>query len=97
VEEVLTGWVAHNGCSPEPEAADLTPSISRRVHRQCKGGASVEFYFIVGGGHTWPGSKLLTTAEASNPNRNRNGGDTTTDIDATELSWAFFQRHALTP
>jgi polyhydroxybutyrate depolymerase len=95
VEEVLDAVVAHNGCSPEPLAAELTPAVLRRAYRSCKGDASVELYFIDGGSHSWPGSKAMAGLENGNPNPAK--GTTSTEIDATELSWAFFQRHPLIP
>jgi polyhydroxybutyrate depolymerase len=48
----------------------------------CAGGSAVDFYSVIGGGHTWPGSIPVARL-----------GATTTSIDATALMWAFFQAH----
>ena len=57
------------------------------IHRvyDCPDGAAVELYIIVGGGHAWPGSQFSKSIE-------KIVGPTTTEIDANDLIWAFFQR-----
>jgi polyhydroxybutyrate depolymerase len=51
----------------------------------CAGGAVVEAYLIEDGGHTWPGSPLVSGR----------GAVTNQDIDASELIWQFFARFEL--
>jgi polyhydroxybutyrate depolymerase len=79
-------WAAHNGCEPEPEKTRITSQVEHWVF-DCPQGGDVEFYAIEGGGHTWPGSQFSVGIEAI-------AGPTTFDIDANEVMWAFFSRHA---
>ncbi len=49
------------------------------------GGSEVELWTIVGGGHTWPGSRIWLPWFVF--------GGTCYDIDGTAEIWSFFQRH----
>jgi polyhydroxybutyrate depolymerase len=89
-EPVSTGlgqWIEWNGCGPVPE---------RRVWRDPSGleithdhyspgrqGASVEYYEIAGGGHTWPGRQPTLDFL----------GASTTELNANDRLWEFFSRH----
>ena len=77
------------GCDPEPRVEplpDVDPSdgttVTRRAYGGCRSGASVEYYEIAGGGHTWPGAADMPIF-----------GETSRDIDASELIWSFFDRY----
>lgn len=85
--ESVRAWAALNGCEPDATDTVVTPEVTHRVF-DCPQGADVEFYILVGGGHSWPGSEF-SQAIASVV------GYTTFDIDATALAWEFFQRFAL--
>lgn len=74
-----------NGCEPDATDAEESDELIRRTY-DCPDGADVEFVIVQGGGHTWPGSELSRSLAAI-------VGPTTTDIDATEANWKFFQRH----
>jgi polyhydroxybutyrate depolymerase len=88
-------WLSHNGCTGE--AADIieildgdesTPEwVRRETFSQCEDNTEVTIYGAVGGGHTWPGHPFEASIEL---------GETSMDIDATEVIWEFFTRHALT-
>lgn len=83
----VAAWAKRNGCEPEPTDTDVTENVILRTY-ECPAGADVEFYVVKGGGHSWPGSefsKAIATVV----------GPTTFDIDASELAWEFFTRHAL--
>lgn len=80
-------WAAVNGCSAATDE-DITAEVSHRVY-DCAADASVEFYTVAEGGHTWPGSPLPEALAALL-------GYTTVDIDATALMWEFFERHPIT-
>ena len=75
-----------NGCSGRFVDEAVSPEVTHRVF-DCPAGAEVEFYIVSGGGHAWPGSEF---SQAIAPVV----GHTTFDIDATQLIWSFFQRHA---
>ena len=53
----------------------------------CDGDASLVFFEITGGGHTWPSSPVADQVAAL--------GYTTDDVDATADSWAFFEGYTL--
>jgi polyhydroxybutyrate depolymerase len=77
-------WAERNGCRPGPVDHHLTDEVIHRVW-ECPVGADVEFFIIVGGGHTWPGSTFSRAFEEIM-------GYTTMDVHASGESWAFFQR-----
>jgi polyhydroxybutyrate depolymerase len=89
-----TFWARLNGCSdrmrevrlPDVSRADQT-TVTRVTYQGCPAGLSVIRYDVIGGGHNQPGSEV--------PRRlGRLLGKGNQDIDAVELSWSFFQRHA---
>jgi polyhydroxybutyrate depolymerase len=83
--ETVKGWAAKNGCEPTPTDTKLSDEVVKRVYT-CPAGQDVEFWVVVGGGHSWPGSAFSKTIE-------RIVGPTTDDFDATATAWEFFQRH----
>jgi polyhydroxybutyrate depolymerase len=96
VENVLKEWSGHNGCSGEPATQAVSASVTLRTYTGCQPGADLALYFVSGGGHTWPGSKLLAQLEQSQgAAKLQVQGTTTLEIDATELIWTFFQRYQL--
>ena len=76
-----------NGCDPTPTDTQATDEIIHRVY-DCPAGADVEFYIVVGGGHSWPGSAFSQAIESI-------VGHTTFDIHASEEAWAFFEHFQL--
>lgn len=82
VETALANWARHNGCGGEPERSQATAHVRLIAYRACRDGAEALLYVIEGGGHTWPGSAAVARL-----------GETTDEIDATELIWAFFEAH----
>ncbi|MEJ7585317.1 MAG: PHB depolymerase family esterase [Acidimicrobiales bacterium] len=76
----LKDWATLDGCEVEPELEKLGPDVEHRVYPGCEGGAEVELYTVIGGGHTWPGSAIKI-------------GPTTDTVDATELILEFFAKH----
>jgi len=82
----VRAWAAKEHCGATPTDTKVSAHVIHRVYR-CPHGA-VEFYIIIGDGHTWPGSAFSREIV-------RFVGHTTTEIDATATIWAFFQRHRL--
>jgi polyhydroxybutyrate depolymerase len=76
------------GCSPEPKRTALAADVVRVRWRGCDDARHHELYEIDGGGHTWPGAEEQPDGDFV--------GRTTASIDATEIAWAFFQRHRAT-
>lgn len=79
--EAMDQWAEHNGCS-----GGVTSAVSEHVNvekwQACTGG-DVAFYVIEGGGHTWPGADSTLGGV----------GETTYEIDASQLIWEFFAAH----
>jgi polyhydroxybutyrate depolymerase len=71
------------GCTAPSTDADLSDEIVQHNFTGGTDGIDRTFYEIVGGGHSWPGSQ---TAEL---------GYTTEQINATEVSWAYFKSLSL--
>ncbi len=94
VAETITYWSTFNRCPPAPAITmepDRNPQDGTRVRREahgpCREGTEVMLYAIEGGGHTWPGGQQYLPE--------RIVGRTSKDIDANEVIWSFFKRHAL--
>ena len=92
--DTLALWVKANGCAAIARIENIPVlgandgiTVTRKTHRNGKNSSEVILYTIEGGGHTWPGSKspllygLIT-------------GKTAMAINATELMWAFFEKHS---
>lgn len=85
----IRAWAAQNGCEPEPTKTPIGDDVEHWVF-DCPAGASVEFFAIIGGGHTWPGSEF--SRQIANI-----AGPTSFTISANDVLWEFFGRHARTP
>lgn len=80
----VAAFAARNGCDPEPDDAELTDEVIHRVY-DCPTGADVEFYIVLGGGHSWPSSEFSASIGEI-------VGPTTFDVDATTDAWEFMSR-----
>lgn len=80
----VAAFAARNGCDPEPTDTEVADEVTYRVY-DCPEGADVEFYIVVGGGHSWPGSEFSESIGDI-------VGHTTFDIDATRDAWAFMSQ-----
>lgn len=89
VPTVMADWAKHNGCSPDP-TSERTGDVDAVQWQQCRLGADVDYYEVLGGGHTWPGAPSYV-ADAIEPRF----GITSESVDATEAMWAFFSRFTL--
>jgi polyhydroxybutyrate depolymerase len=83
-DDWVTEWAQQNGCDPVPEVIPPQGDVKGVRYLACDEEAEVIFYTIVGGGHTWPGGTPIPVV-----------GKTSTDIDATEEMWRFFQGYSL--
>jgi polyhydroxybutyrate depolymerase len=86
-------WVTRNKCSITPlvtEEPDRDPKDGTRVIKKeyLNGidGTEVILYAVDGGGHTWPGGIQYKPAGVI--------GKTCRDINACEVIWSFFKKHA---
>ena len=89
--ETAAFWADINNCSPEPsitELRDVVPEDGSTVtlfeYSGCDSGASVRFYRINNGGHTWPGGGALPPFL----------GAVNQDIDASAHILSFFSRNS---
>lgn len=89
IEDVVSYWVAFNECDMDPVVTNM-PDINivdlsqaeHYLYDNGLNGASVEFYKIINGGHTWPGALIPLT-----------GNNTNQDINASEKIWEFFKKY----
>jgi polyhydroxybutyrate depolymerase len=81
-------WARRNRCGVEQAEARVAADVTRRSYTSCANGATVQFYTIERGGHTWPGGGPLPEWFV---------GSTTRSIDASEVMWEFFTQHPLKP
>lgn len=92
VDETIAVWTGQNHCPailhPKflPNSARDATSVIRYSYAPCDARADVRLYWILGGGHPWPGA-----ATPPNPIT----GLTTNDVSANELLWEFFAKHPL--
>ena len=93
VPETVKYWINHNQCSSSAAISmepDRDPQDGTRVRKewynQCRESSEVILYAIEGGGHTWPGGDQYLPQWII--------GKTNRDIDANEVIWDFFKKHA---
>ena len=82
----VANWSQRNGCAAGATDMRVAADVTRRSYTNCANKASVQFYTIEGGGHTWPGGGPLPEWFV---------GTTTQTIDASQLMWEFFREHPL--
>lgn len=78
IPALMEGWATHNGCDGEPRDAVVSDSVTFREYQGCD--VPTGHYVIEGGGHTWPGGLAVQRL-----------GETTKEISAAEIAWAFFE------
>jgi len=88
IPEFVASYARENGCSPTPNTLLETDNVAGIQYTECSQDASVVFYTIADGGHTWPGGSPLPEWIT---------GKTSQEIDATALMWEFFQQYSLEP
>jgi polyhydroxybutyrate depolymerase len=81
----IRAYADQNQCTDTVEVPQ-EGEISSVSYTHCAQNADVDFYTIIGGGHTWPGDTPAATPT---------WGYTTQQIDATQLMWQFFKEHPL--
>lgn len=93
VADTVNFWVKRDGCALPPEVSrlpDLDPDDGTRIRREiypsCQEGLAVILYAVEGGGHTWPGAYQYASPSLV--------GLTSQDINACDVIWGFFKRHA---
>ena len=80
-------WAANAGCALSPVGSEVPDTVDDGITMHldqyvgCTGGARIDHYSVIGGGHTWPGS--LSFAKGL--------GETGQDLAATPTIWKFFR------
>ncbi len=82
----INRWVAENRCDATPQTSYSNGKAQCQTHGSCQDGADVELCTVTGAGHVWPGNTAALSPGAC-------GGSTTTDLNATDRIWEFFQQH----
>lgn len=86
ISEYMKERALLNGCELTPLVIMDEKTVSGIEFPKCSEDASVIFYTIYGGGHTWPGGGALPEWIA---------GYTSQAVSATQLMWDFFMEHPL--
>lgn len=86
VTEWAANWAVTNGCEDAQETLQQIGDVSGIRYTGCDENVEVILYTVGGGGHTWPGGEALPKWIA---------GNTTQDINATQLMWEFFSQYSL--
>jgi polyhydroxybutyrate depolymerase len=78
-------WAEGNGCASGPQRSELySGRVTLDAWTDCPDGDEVLLYSVAGWGHRWPGPAMMDELAPDDPLR---------ALDATEIIWAFFQRH----
>jgi polyhydroxybutyrate depolymerase len=80
VLDAASGWARANGHSPEPERAEVTPSLTRLSYGPLDDPGAVTLWVCDGAGHTWPGTRLTLGLRLFL-------GKVSYDVDATAEIW----------
>ena len=60
VEEAMAELAFHGGCRDKPELDLLSDSVEERIWVECDDDAEFALYTVIGGGHGWPPSDLVS-------------------------------------
>lgn len=82
----VKSWVRRDGCNINPLDIKKTEEVEAIKYSGCEDDVEVQFYKIIGGGHSWPGGQQLPRFIV---------GFTTEEINASSLMWEFFQQYKL--
>lgn len=85
VRQSVLAWAAAVGCAPERFGTVTVDGVRTETCRPGAAGAEVVFVTVAGLGHTWAGGRSLLPAWLVGP--------TVDSPRATDLIWAFFERH----
>jgi polyhydroxybutyrate depolymerase len=94
IPDTVGFWAAHNGCDPTVDTTAIPQQgqspdteVFINAFSNCTEGSTFVYYLIDGGGHNWPGVPGVIGEEIA--------GNVNTDINASDLAWAFFQQFTL--
>jgi polyhydroxybutyrate depolymerase len=84
VPDTWHGWGTRNKCTDMPSVTFMMADSTCQTYKQCDGGVEVTLCTVQNGGHTWPGGFPVPSL-----------GYTTTNLNATDAMWEFFQKHPM--
>jgi polyhydroxybutyrate depolymerase len=84
VPDDFAAWGMRDACTDMPSTTYSMGDVTCSSYLHCGGGAQVTLCTVQNGGHTWPGGTPVPAL-----------GYTTTNINATDAMWSFFQAHPL--
>jgi polyhydroxybutyrate depolymerase len=91
IDSLVKFWVKFNKCNATPIKTNLPDiniadkcTVEHYLFPNGKNNVSVEFYKVIGGGHTWPGAAIATGA-----------GNTNKDFNASLAVWQFVSKYRL--
>jgi len=88
VRQTLDHWITENSCTRADSVtvADTDPgdgcTVMKFTYSNCANSSIIEYYRVLGGGHTWPGAGPIGVP----------AGNTTHDIDANAVILSFFDQ-----
>lgn len=89
-ESLIAHWVSVDQCDPTPIVQNLPDTdpndnctVTHYIYPDGQNGATVEFYKIIGGGHTWPDAPIDINTN----------GNTNHDFNASKQIWRFFSQY----
>ncbi|MDI1250619.1 MAG: dienelactone hydrolase family protein [Lacunisphaera sp.] len=86
VRDSILKWAGAIGCPALPATTAEANGVRTETYSSGQGGAEVVYIAVEGLGHTWAGGKSLLPEIMV--------GQTSDKISATDVIWAFFQKHA---
>jgi polyhydroxybutyrate depolymerase len=92
VKETIKSWVDFNGCPPKPAAERRIGKAMMNRFGPCQNGTEVILWTLEGGGHTWPGGKVVPNVKALGLGQM---GEINQDINASDLMWKFFKKFSI--
>lgn len=104
VPETVAFWRKNNGCSATPKEERLPDTeqdgttVVSYQYSGCHQNATVMLYRIEGGGHGWPGGRIMRRAnqnDFSNRDHENLVGKNSQAINASEVVWKFLQQFTL--
>lgn len=86
VPDTLSGWEQRNGCTEPTRRVLEVPGARCESRAPCREGSEVMLCVTDSGGHAWPGGRKA-----------RGGAPGSTALNANDVIWSFFSRHARRP
>jgi polyhydroxybutyrate depolymerase len=89
VKTAAKDWAKQDKCSAKVKQSSPNANATLFSYGDCKGGAAVELYEVIGEGHEWPGGPVMPASLVTELGPQSNA------VNADVLMWSFFQAHPL--